>query len=86
MMTVITVGSFAIVGTYAFIAGIEGYLESELNILQRGFSLLLGLAMTWPDLPLVLRGVALVSFVGLFVYTNRRYKPVVTTSTAATAY
>nr|SHN99881.1 Putative uncharacterized protein [Moritella viscosa] len=83
VMTVITVGFFAIIGTYAFIAGIEGYLESELNIFLRGLSLLLGLAMTWPDLPLVVRIVAMLTFVGLFIYTNCRYKPVVTTPAVA---
>ena len=85
VMTVITVGFFAIIGTYAFIAGIEGYLESELNIFLRGFSLLLGLALTWPDLPFVVRVAAMLSFVGLFIYSNRRYKSVVTTPAVAAA-
>ncbi|MCJ8349045.1 response regulator [Moritella sp.] len=45
-----------------------------------------GLALTWPDVPLVERVFVMLSFVGLFIYSNRRYKSVVTTPAVAAAY
>jgi TRAP-type uncharacterized transport system fused permease subunit len=74
VQTVIVTGVFAIIGTYCFVAAIEGYLEYELNIALRVVLLVAGLALVWPDMSLIVRVIATAVFFALFAYTSRGYK------------
>jgi TRAP-type uncharacterized transport system fused permease subunit len=66
-------GGFAIIGTYAFVAAIEGYLENRINLLTRVVLTVLGVALVWPDISVVVRLVCVALFVGLFIHTARQY-------------
>ena len=68
---VLTVGGFAIIGTYAFIGAMEGYLEGPLNLFTRLLLLSSGLALTWPDLPIYFRVIGLVVFIALFMLSRK---------------
>lgn len=70
-VSVITVGFFATVGTYALIGAIEGYLEGQINLFLRGLLGTLGVVLVWPDLPLTARIAATIVFVALFIYSGR---------------
>ncbi|OLQ79782.1 C4-dicarboxylate ABC transporter permease [Photobacterium proteolyticum] len=71
-VSVLTVGFFATVGTYALIGAIEGYLEGQINLFLRGLLGTLGVVLVWPDLPLTARIVATIMFVALFIYSGRK--------------
>lgn len=71
-VSVVTVGFFATVGTYAFIGAIEGYLEGKINLFLRGLLATLGLILVWPDMPIAARITATVVFVVLFIYSGRK--------------
>jgi TRAP transporter 4TM/12TM fusion protein len=68
---VVTVGGFAIIGTYAFIGAMEGYLEGPLKILIRLLLLVTGLMLTWPDIPIYLRLIAIVVFLVIFMFSRK---------------
>ncbi|MEJ2766291.1 TRAP transporter permease [Photobacterium sp. MCCC 1A19761] len=70
--SVLSVGIFAVFGTYALIAAIEGYLEGTLNWLLRIALIAIGLALVWPEIPLVIRLAATAAFIALFVFTGRQ--------------
>ncbi|MGF1728882.1 TRAP transporter permease [Photobacterium kasasachensis] len=70
-VSVVTVGFFATVGTYALIGAIEGYLEGQINLFLRGLLGTLGVVLVWPDLPLTARIAATIVFVALFIYSGR---------------
>ncbi|OOE45191.1 TRAP transporter permease [Salinivibrio kushneri] len=72
--SVLEVGFFAIIGTYALIGAIEGYLEGPINWLSRLCLLMIGALLVWHDIPLWLRLLSVVGFVGLFVYSGRKYQ------------
>ncbi|EVU08525.1 TRAP transporter, 4TM/12TM fusion family protein, partial [Vibrio parahaemolyticus VP2007-007] len=67
-------GFFAIVGTYALIGAIEGYLEGPLNILMRLVLLTIGALLVWHDIPILIRVVCCAVFVAVFVYSGRKFK------------
>ena len=69
--SVLVTGAFAIIGTYAFIAAIEGYLEGEINWLIRVVLVAIGLALVWPEVYVVIRLVCSAAFVAIFVYSGR---------------
>ncbi|MEZ8386045.1 TRAP transporter large permease subunit, partial [Vibrio splendidus] len=71
--SVLVTGGFAIIGTYAFIAAIEGYLESEINVITRVVLVVIGAALVWPDVSVVIRLVCVAIFVGIFIYSGRKY-------------
>ena len=71
--SVLVTGGFAIIGTYAFVAAIEGYLESKINLLTRAVLIVLGVALVWPDISVVIRLVCVALFIGLFIHTARQY-------------
>ncbi len=62
-----------IIGTYAFVAAIEGCLESKINLLTRVVLIMLGVALVWPDISVVIRPSVRSTFVGLFIHTARQY-------------
>ncbi|EKO3376110.1 TRAP transporter permease [Vibrio fluvialis] len=71
-MTVITIGFFAIVGTYAMIGAIEGFLEGPLNWPIRALLAVIGIALVWPNIPLLVRVVCVALFIAIFIYSGRR--------------
>lgn len=74
---VLTVGGFAIIGTYAFIGAMEGYLEGPLSLLIRLVLLVTGLALTWPDMPIYVRLISIVVFVSLFMFSRKNTEGVI---------
>ncbi|GAJ74727.1 LOW QUALITY PROTEIN: TRAP-type uncharacterized transport system, fused permease component [Vibrio sp. JCM 18905] len=72
--SVITVGFFAIIGTYALIGAIEGYLEGPLNILTRLLLVVVGTLLVWHDIPMLVRVASCAVFVAIFIYSGRKFK------------
>ncbi|GAB6261255.1 TRAP transporter permease [Photobacterium sp. R1] len=68
---VLLIGGFAVIGTYALIAAIEGYLEGRLNVLGRLLLTADAAVLLWPGIDWWWRVVAAVIFAVLFVYTAR---------------
>ncbi|MFM2593191.1 TRAP transporter permease [Vibrio harveyi] len=72
--SVITVGFFAIIGTYALIGAIEGYLEGPLNILTRLLLVVVGTLLVWHDIPMLVRVASCAVFIAVFIYSGRKFK------------
>ena len=72
--SVITVGFFAIIGTYALIGAIEGYLEGPLHILTRLLLVVVGTLLVWHDIPMLVRVASCAVFVAVFIYSGRKFK------------
>ncbi|GAJ70047.1 LOW QUALITY PROTEIN: TRAP-type uncharacterized transport system, fused permease component [Vibrio sp. JCM 18904] len=72
--SVITVGFFAIIGTYALIGAIEGYLEGPLTILTRLLLVVVGSLLVWHDIPMLVRVASCAVFVAVFIYSGRKFK------------
>ncbi|ENF8746650.1 TRAP transporter permease [Vibrio fluvialis] len=81
-MTVITIGFFAIVGTYAMIGAIEGFLEGPLNWPIRALLAVIGIALVWPNIPLLVRMVCVALFIAIFIYSGRRPNVAMKTASA----
>ncbi|TRN13413.1 C4-dicarboxylate ABC transporter permease [Vibrio fluvialis] len=81
-MTVITIGFFAIVGTYAMIGAIEGFLEGPLNWPIRVLLAVIGIALVWPNIPLLVRVVCVALFIAIFIYSGRRPNVAMKTASA----
>ncbi|MBY8255911.1 TRAP transporter permease [Vibrio fluvialis] len=81
-MTVITIGFFAIVGTYAMIGAIEGFLEGPLNWPIRALLAVIGIALVWPNIPLLARVVCVALFIAIFIYSGRRPNVAMKTASA----
>ncbi|WPK54770.1 TRAP transporter permease [Vibrio fluvialis] len=81
-MTVITIGFFAIVGTYAMIGAIEGFLEGPLNRPIRALLAVIGIALVWPNIPLLVRVVCVALFIAIFIYSGRRPNVAMKTASA----
>lgn len=79
---VLTVFLFGMIGLYAFVGFMEGYLEGPLNLPLRLLSGACALGMLWPHGHLLYDLIAAAVFVGLFVY-SRRIGPVAVPSQAA---
>lgn len=71
LMEVLQVGVFAIFGTYALIAAIEGYLEGPLIWWLRIGMTVIGGVLIWPDIAMAVRLSASVLFILAFVYSAR---------------
>ncbi len=81
-VTVMTIGFFAIVGTYAMIGAIEGFLEGPLNWLIRAVLAVIGIALVWPNIPLLVRVVCVALFIAIFIYSGRRPNVAMKTASA----
>ncbi|GGC01738.1 C4-dicarboxylate ABC transporter permease [Marinobacterium zhoushanense] len=68
---VLTIFTFGILGMYAFVGFMEGYLEGRLNIALRLLSGICALGLLWPHGQLLYDLIAAVVFVGLFIYSRR---------------
>ncbi|ANS87223.1 Putative TRAP transporter large permease protein [Vibrio scophthalmi] len=71
LVEVLQVGVFAIFGTYALIAAIEGYLEGPLTWWLRIGMAVIGAVLIWPDIAMAVRLSGLVLFILAFVYSAR---------------
>jgi TRAP-type uncharacterized transport system fused permease subunit len=72
MLDVFTIFFFALVGMYAFVGFMEGYLEGPLNLILRLISGVAALALLWPHAPLWINFVGLAIFVCLFLYSRKQ--------------
>lgn len=70
-LEMLTVFAFALFGIYAIIAGLEGYLESELPWWLRLVMFPIGALMLWPHGELALDLLGLVLFLGILVWSSR---------------
>ncbi|MDN3610764.1 TRAP transporter permease [Vibrio ostreicida] len=78
--TVLITGGFAIVGTYAFVAAMEGYLEGKINGLTRIVLVIVGLLQVWPEVSDWWRLVGSALFIAIFVFSGRQLIPKSTTT------
>lgn len=63
-------GFFALIGLYAFSAGLQGYLEHRLSPLMRLVLIANAILLLWP-LPMWVHGLGASLFVALFVFSRR---------------
>ncbi|MBZ2167651.1 TRAP transporter permease [Marinobacter sp. F4216] len=63
---------FALLGIYAIVAGLEGYLEHPLNPVVRVLMFPIGLLMLWPHGQVLLDVTGLVIFIIAFVWSSRQ--------------
>ncbi|WP_170915169.1 TRAP transporter permease [Enterovibrio nigricans] len=70
---VIVVTLFAIIGVWALIAGMEGYLEGPITLPLRALCFALAAAMMWPGIDLFIRLAAAAIFFGLLVISKRNF-------------
>ena len=68
---VLTVFVFGILGLYAFVGFMEGYLEGPLNIALRLFSGVCAVGLLYPHGHLTYDLIAAAAFIALFVYSRR---------------
>jgi TRAP-type uncharacterized transport system fused permease subunit len=68
---VLIIFTFGILGMYAFVGFMEGYLEGKLNILLRLLSGVCALGLLWPHGQLLFDLIAAAVFIGLFFYSRR---------------
>ena len=73
-VSVIQAGVFAILGTYAFVGALEGYLEGEIKGLHRIILLALGLILVWPQVSLVIKIMSAAVLLGLVIYSHQKHK------------
>ena len=74
---VLTIFAFGILGMYAFVGFMEGYLEGRLNLLLRLVSGFCAIGLLWPHGQLAYDLVAAVAFVALFLFSRRFSEAVV---------
>lgn len=72
---VLSIFVFACFGIYALVGFMEGYLESELNLVLRLISGILGVVLLWPHGMLLVNLVAAALFIALFVYSRKQVPP-----------
>lgn len=68
---VLTIFVFGILGLYAFVGLMEGYLEGPLNIALRVLSGACAVGLLWPHGQLVFDLIAAAVFIALFMYSRR---------------
>ena len=64
---------FGIIGLYAFVAVMEGYLEDELNLLSRGLLLIATIALLWPGIHFVWQLIGAALFFAIFLKGFKSY-------------
>jgi TRAP-type uncharacterized transport system fused permease subunit len=80
-LEILSIFFFSLFGIYALAGFMEGYLEGPLGLFARALALAAGVALLWPDLPLVVKLGGLVLFVLLFRYSRRGINPQASPST-----
>ncbi|GLT17603.1 C4-dicarboxylate ABC transporter permease [Vibrio zhanjiangensis] len=71
---IIEAGIFAILGTYAFVGALEGYLEGDITPLHRLLLIALGLILVWPQIPLVIKIGGTMILFGVVSYSHQKHK------------
>ncbi|KJY87461.1 C4-dicarboxylate ABC transporter permease [Vibrio neptunius] len=71
-MSVLEAGLFAILGTYAFVGAMEGYLEGKVHLLMRLLLIVIGCALVWPEIPMSVRLACCGILIG-FVWYSRKH-------------
>lgn len=69
--TMLRIFAFACFGFWAVAAGIEGYWENRMNIIERALTLATGIVLVWPA-PVWVNLIALVVFAALFAWNIRK--------------
>ncbi|MCC2523442.1 TRAP transporter permease [Vibrio coralliilyticus] len=75
-VSVLEAGLFAILGTYAFVGAMEGYLEGKIHLVVRMLLVAIGCALVWPETALSLRLACCAILIGLVWYSRKHYQPV----------
>ncbi|MFY2509192.1 TRAP transporter permease [Vibrio pectenicida] len=83
-LSVIEAGVFAILGTYAFVGALEGYLEGQIKVIHRLLLTIIGLVLVWPQVALTIKLISAAILVGLVVYSHQKHTaPSLTPSTSS---
>lgn len=68
---VLSIFAFSLIGLYAFVGFMEGYLEGPLNMALRIVSGVLAMALLWPHGELIINLVSAALFIALFLYSKK---------------
>ncbi|MBN3575823.1 TRAP transporter permease [Vibrio neptunius] len=74
-MSVLEAGLFAILGTYAFVGAMEGYLEGKVHLLMRLLLIVIGCALVWPEIPMSVRLACCGILIGFVWYSRKHDQP-----------
>ncbi|CAM3193169.1 TRAP transporter permease [Vibrio neptunius] len=74
-MSVLEAGLFAILGTYAFVGAMEGYLEGKVHLLMRLLLIVIGCALVWPETPMSVRLACCGILIGFVWYSRKHDQP-----------
>lgn len=69
---VLTIFVFSLIGLYAFVGFMEGYLEGPLNLIFRALCGVLAVALLWPHGELLISLAASAVFIGLLLYSRKQ--------------
>ncbi|ANW25212.1 C4-dicarboxylate ABC transporter permease [Vibrio coralliilyticus] len=75
MVSVLEAGVFAILGTYAFVGAMEGYLEGKIHLVMRILLVAIGCALVWPETALIARLACCAILIGFVWYSRKHYQP-----------
>lgn len=74
-VSVLEAGVFAILGTYAFVGAMEGYLEGKIHLVMRILLVAIGFALVWPETALILRLACCAILIAFVWYSRKHYQP-----------
>ncbi|NOI30796.1 TRAP transporter permease [Vibrio coralliilyticus] len=72
---VLEAGVFAILGTYAFVGAMEGYLEGKIHLVMRILLVAIGFALVWPETALIVRLACCAILIAFVWYSRKHYQP-----------
>ncbi|NRF14244.1 TRAP transporter permease [Vibrio coralliilyticus] len=74
-VSVLEAGVFAILGTYAFVGAMEGYLEGKIHLVMRILLIAIGCALVWPETALIVRLAGCAILIAFVWYSRKHYQP-----------
>lgn len=74
-VSVLEAGVFAILGTYAFVGAMEGYLEGKIHLVMRILLVTIGFALVWPETALIVRLACCAILIAFVWYSRKHYQP-----------
>ncbi|NRF24820.1 TRAP transporter permease [Vibrio coralliilyticus] len=74
-VSVLEAGGFAILGTYAFVGAMEGYLEGKIHLVMRILLVAIGFALVWPETALIVRLACCAILIAFVWYSRKHYQP-----------
>ncbi|EEX31719.1 MULTISPECIES: TRAP transporter permease [Vibrio] len=74
-VSVLEAGVFAILGTYAFVGAMEGYLEGNIHLVMRILLVAIGFALVWPETALIVRLACCAILIAFVWYSRKHYQP-----------